>query len=164
MVYGPCPGTEAREGTMRKLWIVLGIFALLFVIGQFESEEEEQPEVASAPQEEVEGVPPAKTVRRDNQALQDRLSYLGEIDEISWIEFEDNNVYIGFKRRPSDLGAIVNSAAVWGNRAHGFGVHVWATDARYRGWRPGLAPYYCEATGRYGKLQDSCDSGDRVPR
>ena len=56
---------------------------------------------------------------------------------------------------PKDLRAIINAAAIWGNKAYGFGVHVWAVDARYKGWRPGDGPFYCEATARYGKIEDN---------
>ena len=97
----------------------------------------------------------SQTMARDQDALKSRLAYLKDIPEIAWVEFDGNNVYIGFKERPSDLRTIVNGAALWGNKAYGFGVHVWAVEARYRGWRPGEGPYYCEATARYGKVQDS---------
>ena len=97
----------------------------------------------------------SQSIAKDQAALENRLAYLKDIPEIAWVEFDGNDVYIGFKQRPSDLRAIVNAAAVWGNRAYGFGVHVWAVEAKYRGWRPGNAPYYCEATARYGKIQDS---------
>ena len=97
----------------------------------------------------------SNTMAGDQDALKSRLEYLKDIPEIAWVEFDGNNVYIGFKKRPSDLRTIVNAAALWGNKAYGFGVHVWAVEARLRGWRPGEGPYYCEATARYGKVQDS---------
>jgi len=93
---------------------------------------------------------------RDNSALKKRMEYLRGIEEVSWVEIDNNNVYIGFERRPLDLPAIVNAAAVVGNRALDFGVHVWAVAAEHSGWRPGDAPYYCEATARYGKLKSPC--------
>ncbi|MEW6670186.1 MAG: hypothetical protein AB1427_00700 [Thermodesulfobacteriota bacterium] len=91
----------------------------------------------------------------DQQALNNRLSYLKDIPEIAWVRIERNNVYIGFKERPPDLNNIVNAAAVHGNRAYGFGVHVWAIEAKYPNWKPGDAPFYCEATARQGKLEGS---------
>ena len=96
-------------------------------------------------------------IGRDNSALKKRLTYLRDIEEVAWVEFEDNDVYVGFTHRPSDLAAVINTAALHGNRAHGFGVHVWAVFANPRGWRPGDGPYYCEATARSDELKGSCD-------
>lgn len=89
-------------------------------------------------------------------ALEKRLSYLSELPEVSWVEIENNNVYIGFNAIPDDLGTIVRAAAFHGNKAIDFGVHVWAVDTKYIGWRPaGDNPYICTATARYGKVQKS---------
>lgn len=85
--------------------------------------------------------------------LQDRLAYLRDIEEVTWVEFDDNNVYIGFNSRPPDLSIIMNAAAIHGNRAYGHGVHLWAVPANLPGWRPGKGPYYCTATARYGKIE-----------
>ena len=63
---------------------------------------------------------------RDQAALQKRLLYLSDIPEISWVEFDGNNVYIGFKELPSDFRTIVKAAAYHGNKAYSSGVHVWA--------------------------------------
>ena len=76
-----------------------------------------------------------------------------DIPEISWVEFKNNNVYIGFNERTKDMRMIINAAALHGNRAYGFGVHVWAVDEKYRGWSPGNDPYYCTATARHGKIE-----------
>jgi len=92
---------------------------------------------------------------RDQAALQKRLLYLSDIPEISWVEFDGNNVYIGFKERPPDLRAIINAAAVHGNRALGFGVHVWAVPESQKGLYSGFNSYYCTATARYGKIEKS---------
>jgi hypothetical protein len=100
--------------------------------------------------------PQEKSTGRDYASLERKLAYLNDIDEVSWVEFDANNVYVGFERRPADLSAIVNAAAVNGNRALGFGVHVWAVPGR-RGWRPGDGTYYCEATARHGELEDRCN-------
>jgi len=103
----------------------------------------------------IQNVGTSKT--RDQAALQNRLLYLSDIPEISWVEFDGNNVYIGFKELPSDLRTIINAAAVHGNRALGFGVHVWAIKASNKKWRPDSGSYLCEATARYGKIEhNSC--------
>lgn len=99
---------------------------------------------------------PMTATGEDAAALKSSLQYLSKIDEVRWLEFDRNNVYIGFDRRPADLAAVVNAAAVIGNRAYGFGVHVWAVNAENSGWRPGDGPYYCEATARHGELKNSC--------
>jgi len=91
----------------------------------------------------------------DEAVLKDHLKYLNDITEISWVEFNDNNVYIGFNSKPSDLRMIINGAALKGNRAIERGVHVWATAADQRGWRPGKGPYYCSATARGGRVKKS---------
>ncbi len=64
----------------------------------------------------------------DNSALRDRMQYLLNLDEVSWIDFEGGNVYVGFARRPPDLANIVNSATVLANRAHGKKVHLFAVE------------------------------------
>ena len=97
--------------------------------------------------------PPDK--QRPKISIKKSLSYLNDIPEVEWVEVDGNDVYIGFKERPSDLKLIIHAAAINGNRAHGFGVHVWAVDAKYAGWRPGAGPYWCTATARHGKITDS---------
>ena len=91
----------------------------------------------------------------DSENLKKRLEYLNDIPEISWYEVERNNVYIGFNNIPIDFRVIVNAAAVHGNNAYGFGVHVWAVIASQKGWRPGDGPYYCCATARGGRIKKS---------
>ena len=88
-------------------------------------------------------------------AFKNKLAYLNNIPEISWVEFDGNNAYIGFKKYPPDLRLIMSSAALIGNKANGFGVHLWAVEATQRGWRPGKGHYYCECTARYGKIQNN---------
>jgi hypothetical protein len=95
------------------------------------------------------------TFSKDQVALNEKLSYLSDIPEISWVEIENNNVFIGFNTIPTDLSIIVRGAAVQGNLAYGFGVHVWAVKAEDHNWRPGSGPYYCEATARSGKITKS---------
>jgi hypothetical protein len=90
-------------------------------------------------------------------ALEERLVYLTDIPEISWVEFDGNNVYIRFNKRPSDLESNERGAAAFGNRAYGFGVNVRAVTASEKGWRPGKGSSpYCSATGRYGKVESNC--------
>ena len=73
------------------------------------------------------------------------------------MKFNQNNVYVGFKTKPADLANIVVGATLFGNRAYGFGVHVWAFPASNPDWEAG-DPYHCEATGRYGKINNnSCE-------
>jgi len=91
---------------------------------------------------------------RDQRALEDRLSYLKDLPEVGWVRFDGNTVYVGFKKRPADLASIVGAAAFHGNKAYGFGVHVWAVPANNPNWKVGDT-YYCEATGRYGKVEDN---------
>lgn len=98
----------------------------------------------------------SSSIGQDYSALRRRLEYLNDIEEISWVEYQDTNIYIGFLGLPRDFGLIVRAAALHGNRALGFGVHVWAMRAADRGllfdgrWHP-----YCEATARHGKVQSS---------
>jgi len=91
----------------------------------------------------------------DSNVLKQRLEYLKDIPEISCVEFDDNDVYIGFSTRPLDLRIIVNAAAVHGNNAYGSGVHVWAVNASQKGWRPGDGSYCCTATARGGRIKKS---------
>jgi len=82
------------------------------------------------------------------------LSYLNDIDEVAWVEIDDNNVYVGFDPSPSDMDAIIRAAAMTGNRAADFGVHVWAVKANQRNWRPGQESYLAEPSARHGKIID----------
>ena len=95
----------------------------------------------------------AQAGRRDQGALKERLSYLKDIPEISWIVIVKNNVYLGFNKKINDMGAICRGAALNGNRAYGFGVHVYAVDGHQADWRK--AKHYCRATARRGKVTRS---------
>ncbi len=95
------------------------------------------------------------SIHAQNQtALEKRLAYLNDIPEISWVKFDGNNVYIGLNKVSSDLGSIVRDAAVFGNKAYGFSVHVWAvrdtTNVPSTDFK-----YYCSATARNGNVQKS---------
>ena len=87
--------------------------------------------------------------------LNNAMSYLSGISEIEWYEISKNDIYIGFKTLPSDWQIIINGAALKGNKAIDFGVHVWAINANKfsKGWRPGDGSFYGEVTTRYGKIQ-----------
>lgn len=86
------------------------------------------------------------------------LAYLPtEVPEVKWVEVDGNNAYVGFSPVPGDIRGVVNGAAFNGNRAIGFGFHVWAVNANTasKGWRPGAAGLICEATARKGRVTDS---------
>ena len=63
---------------------------------------------------------------QNQTALENRLAYLNDLPEISWVKFDKNKVYIGVNKVSSDLGSIVRYAAVFGNKAYGLIVNVWA--------------------------------------
>ena len=92
---------------------------------------------------------------RHPAALRERLAYLKDLPDVSWVEFVTNNVYIGLKNKPADLKAIVGDAAVAGSKVYGFTVHVWAVDEKYRGVEPRKRPYFCKATARRGEIREN---------
>lgn len=98
---------------------------------------------------------PVKQGSAQGSVLRAELAYLNDIDEVAWVEIDGNNVYIGWDDPPGDLGAINRAAAMAGNRAIDFGVHVWSVKGGAPGWRPGGGPYLCETTARHGRLEDS---------
>jgi len=88
--------------------------------------------------------------------LRAELAYLNEISEIAWWEVESNNVYIGFSRVPDDPGLVLicQGAALRGNRAIDFGVHVWGSVGAPRGARPDTpGVQWYETTARYGRIE-----------
>ena len=89
----------------------------------------------------------------DQAALEEKLAYLKDLPEISWVKFLGNDVIIGFNEHPKDLRSIINAAALHGNKAYGFGVHVWAVDAKYTNWDVWQDSAICTATARYGKIE-----------
>ena len=93
------------------------------------------------------------TAMRERRA-KTALKYLDDIEEIKWVQFEDNNAYIGFDPLPNDWQAIIRAAALHANKATDFGFHVWAVKAEARGWRPGSSrSLYGEVTARHGKIE-----------
>ena len=90
------------------------------------------------------------------ERLAEALAYLNEIDDVTWVEVDSNNAYLGFASVPEDLALIVNAAAMNGNEVLGLGVHVWAVQADL-GWRPGQPGLLCEATARGGQFENTCE-------
>lgn len=133
-----CPhcGKKLRMGALSKiiLWVFV-IFIVLTIMSQFEN----QSKISRSSYAEI---------------LRNELSYLIDIEEVSWYEVNNNNVYIGFSPVPNDWNLIIRGAAFRGNKAIDFGVHVWALEGSQRGWRPGDGSYLGEVTARYGRVQD----------
>jgi hypothetical protein len=92
---------------------------------------------------------------RHPDALQDRLAYLKDLPNVSWVEFVTNNVYIGLKEKPEDLKFVVGDAAVAGSKVYGFAVHVFAVEEKYRNIEPRKRPYICKATARRGEIREN---------
>lgn len=78
-----------------------------------------------------------------------------EMDEVDWVEYEDNEVYVGFNMFPSDLKPMINMWALAANRELNFGVRVFAVLKAPKGWRPGTpcAGLYIGAA-RHGKIEN----------
>jgi len=85
--------------------------------------------------------------------LMESLEYLNDVEEIVWVEIDENDVYIGFAPVPDDWDLIIRGAAYNGNREINFGTHVWAAYGERKGWRPGQSTYLGEVTARYGKVE-----------
>jgi len=99
------------------------------------------------------GCSKSSSSNQQEQIIRNELQYLNDVQEVSWFEVDDNNVYIGFSTKSYDLTLILRGAALRANAAIDFGVHVWAVKAANKGWRPGDGPYYGEVTARYGKIE-----------
>lgn len=98
---------------------------------------------------------PTSDAARHPAALQERLAYLKDLPDVSWVEFVTNNVYIGLKDKPENIKTVVGDAAVAGSRVYGFTVHVFAVDEKYRGVEPRKRPYLCKATARRGEIREN---------
>ena len=93
----------------------------------------------------------------DNTALRQRMQYLNNLDEVSWVKFDGGEVYVGFNTRPSDLGLTMASAVLAAAKAHGNRkVRVVAVDGGAPGWRPGDGQVFCEATMQLGSVKTDC--------
>ena len=99
--------------------------------------------------------PDGTTIESERQ-LAEALAYLNDVDDVTWMEVDRNNVYLGFGVVSEDLALIVNDAAMNGNEVLGLGVHVWAVQADL-GWRPGQPGLLCEATARGGQFENTCE-------
>ncbi len=92
----------------------------------------------------------------DNTALRERMQYLNDMVQVSWVDFEGGDVYVGFAERPLDLPIIVNTAAAAAAKAHGKKIHIYAVQGGQPGWRPGDGPVLCEASVRMGMPGKLC--------
>lgn len=129
-----------KKGSFGKLFLsVLVIVILVFVIGNLGSDKPKSSGIA--------------TKSKPKASLSQSVKYLSDISEVSWIEVNDNNVYVGFNPVPSDWNAIIRAAALQGNKATNYGVHVWAIRGAQKGWRPGDSGLVGEVTARYGKIE-----------
>jgi len=140
--------------------LIVGFCSLalvVFVLFRYNSANDTDAEMSGALLKDGKATHEPKYEQKDINMLPKRLAYLNEIPDVAWVEFEQNNVYIGFRRVPSDLRNIVNGAAFAGNKEID-GVHVWAVPEDQRGFKPGSGPYICSATARYGKVQkNNCE-------
>ena len=140
--YGPSLGSFAPGGrgfrAGRRPWVYGVISVILLVVG-----------ISMLPDD-----PDGTT--NEPERLAEALAYLNEIDDVTWVEVDSNNAYLGFASVPEDLALIVNAAAMNGNEVLGFGVHVWAVQADL-GWRPGQPGLLCEATARGGQFENTCE-------
>jgi len=93
-------------------------------------------------------------VNNYGKKLMERLQYLNDVKEITWVEIEKNVVYIGFDPVPADWQLVIRAAALHGNKVIGFGTHVWATYGDREGWRPGDSSYLGEITARHGRIEE----------
>jgi len=102
------------------------------------------------------------TDTKTTATAQEALAYLStDVEEVQWLDFDGNDLYIGFRPIPGDLCTVIGGAAFRGNQATNFGYHVWAVDASKaaKGWRPGdPAGLICMATARHGEseVNDCC--------
>lgn len=127
---------------MKKLlYILLGMGLLFFYIGK-----------TSLKSGSTKGKP-SKSQLSKGSVLKSELNYLNDIKEITWWEVDDNDVYINFEPLPTDWNMIIRAAALKGNKAIDFGVHVWSMSGKQKGWRPGDSGYTGSVTARYGKIK-----------
>ena len=97
----------------------------------------------------------ASQARKDREAkLRAALGPVADTPQVDWVEFNDGNVYIGFRERPPDLSGRLRAWALVGSRAAGSGVCVWAVKGGGPGWRPGDGPCYEKVTARRGRIED----------
>ena len=61
--------------------------------------------------------------------LESSLRYLRSVDEVAWVKFQRNSVFVGLRERPLDLRLLASAAATSGNIAMGFSCHVYFFDS-----------------------------------
>lgn len=90
-------------------------------------------------------------VQAGERELKEKIAYLKEIPEIAWIEYDSNNVYVGFHKLPADYNQIITMAALRGNRAFGRGIHLYVLHSKATGcgWECAM----CQVTARHGKIE-----------
>ena len=77
-----------------------------------------------------------------------------EMDEIDWVEYDGNTVYVGFNTWPSDIESMLNAWAIQANQALDRGVHIIAALNVEKGWRPGQsAERSIQITARGGEIR-----------
>ena len=99
----------------------------------------------------------AETAEQGEQ-LREALAYLDDreaLPEVAWWRVDGNSVVIGFTEWREDGQSVINAAAHHGNRAIGFGCHVYAvpaddTEAQTSGK---IGRMYGTATVRHGQLE-----------
>jgi hypothetical protein len=142
---------EMPKKKQRKpvVWVGALLFFLLIVyIGTMDSGKKRTSNSASK------AIQSQKSSSSRQSKVKNAISYLNDIDEVAWVEVDNNNVYVGFDPVPSDMDAIIRAAAMNGNRAADFGVHVWAVKSTQRNWRPGQGSYLAQHSARHGKIID----------
>ena len=88
--------------------------------------------------------------------LKDATSYLAQREDVKWIEYQGNEIYIGFYPFPADYSYICNHAAEIGNKAMDFGCRVYAYDAsKHRSLIGNTHDYTYMTAWRYGQKEDS---------
>jgi len=122
-------------------WLLMALFIIFGIFFRFGTMESSSSSNSYVPAQEEIG-------------LKSILNYLNDIEEIKWVEFDENNVYIGFNPKPVNYDSIVKAAALEGNRA--IGVRVWGIPAAQydSNWRPGTGKYYSFVTARYNKIEE----------
>ena len=88
----------------------------------------------------------------NQKALEERLLYLYGLPGVISVVFDRNNVYVEFKKGVRDMKSIISAAAMHGNRAYGYGVHVWACANKFDGNISNLS-YYYEVSCRHGRFE-----------
>ena len=97
----------------------------------------------------------AASKQKTEQIIQTKIPpSIIDMDEVDWVEYDGNDVYVGINKVPSDLKTMINAWAIQANQALGRGVHVWAVHNAPKGWRPGdQSDGFYNATARDGVIK-----------